>query len=333
MLHSEAKVMQHWKGDINTPLVSICTITYNHEDFIAEAIESFLMQETCFPFEVVMDEDCSTDGTAEIIRAYVEKYPNIIKANLRDNNVGAMENSIQNMTRAKGKYIALCEGDDYWTDTSKLQIQVDKMEKYKKYKMSFHLASELSNRGNIMPSLENDSDVMLSTQDIITSDFHFVQTNTIIFHSEALKNLNLELLSRSPVGDVWIRLAASMPNGAIQINRVMGTYRVLSSGSWSQSMNEGSRFLKYVYEMIQSIDEFDRYWNYKYTKEFRIYKNKFIKAVIKKKNISGVDKKYFISRHTSDINLMNSLWNMLYSHGWVINILEITKRKFVLWYK
>ena len=137
---NEQEILKNWKGDLNSPLVSICTITYNHEKYIAEALDSFLMQETNFPFEIAIDDDCSTDNAAEVITKYVEKYPNIIKANLREKNIGGMKNFIENTKRAKGKYIALCEGDDYWTNPLKLQKQVDFLESHKEYNMVFHNA-------------------------------------------------------------------------------------------------------------------------------------------------------------------------------------------------
>ena len=89
---TEQEVMKNWKGDTEIPLLSICTISYNHEKYIAEALDSFLIQETDFPFEIVIDDDCSPDGTANIIEQYIEKYPNIINANLRKINVGMMKN-------------------------------------------------------------------------------------------------------------------------------------------------------------------------------------------------------------------------------------------------
>ncbi len=137
---TEQIIMKNWKGDANTPLVSICTITYNHEKYIAEALDGFLMQKTNFPFEIVIDDDCSTDGAADLIKRYIEKFPNIIKANLREKNVGFMINSIGNLKRAKSKYLAFCEGDDYWTDQLKLQKQVDFLESHKEYSMVFHNA-------------------------------------------------------------------------------------------------------------------------------------------------------------------------------------------------
>ena len=110
---------------MNKPLVSIASITYNHEKFIAQAIDSFLMQETDFDFEIIIGEDCSTDDTLKIIKEYKAKYPDIIKLITSESNVGMMTNFIRTLEACSGKYIALCEGDDYWTDTLKLQKQVN----------------------------------------------------------------------------------------------------------------------------------------------------------------------------------------------------------------
>ena len=137
---TEHQVMKNWNKDNSKPLVSICTITYNHEKYIADALDSFLMQETDFPFEILIDEDCSLDSTADIIRTYMKKFPNIINATLRDKNLGGGINSIENYKKAKGKYIALCEGDDYWTDPLKLQKQVNFLESHEEYNMVFHNA-------------------------------------------------------------------------------------------------------------------------------------------------------------------------------------------------
>ena len=130
---TEAEIMKNWKGDISKPVASICTMTYNLEKYVSEALDSLLMQETDFPFEMVIDDDCSSDRTVEIIKQYVEKFPNIINVNFRKKNVGMRMNFVKNMQRANGKYIALCDGDDYWTDPLKLQKQVDFLEKNDEY--------------------------------------------------------------------------------------------------------------------------------------------------------------------------------------------------------
>jgi len=131
----ESKIMQNWKYDISTPLVSICCATYNHENYIAEAIESFLIQETNFPFEILIRDDSSTDKTAKIIQKYAQKYPLIIHPIYEEENTYSKGiRPMQELFKvAKGKYIALCEGDDYWTDSLKLQKQVDFLEKNDEY--------------------------------------------------------------------------------------------------------------------------------------------------------------------------------------------------------
>lgn len=130
---NEKEIMKNWQGNLSKPIVSVCTITYNHEKYIAEAMDSFLMQETDFPFEIVIGEDCSMDGTREVIEKYIEQYPSIIKLIVSEKNLGMQENGKRTMKACTGKYIALCEGDDYWTDVRKLQIQKDFLEENKAY--------------------------------------------------------------------------------------------------------------------------------------------------------------------------------------------------------
>lgn len=116
------------------PLVSICCITYNHAPYIRQCLDGFLMQKTNFPLEVIINDDCSTDGTTDIIREYELKYPNIIKPIYHDENL--YSKGIRGMfatfcfPKARGKYIALCEGDDYWIDVFKLQKQIEYLEKH-----------------------------------------------------------------------------------------------------------------------------------------------------------------------------------------------------------
>lgn len=119
---------------METVVVSVHCLTYNHEKFIAEAIESFLMQKTNFKFEILIHDDASTDRTPEIIKEYELKYPGLIKPIFQTENQYSKRKSfntlnLNNLIRAKGKYIAVCEGDDYWIDPYKLQKQVDMMEK------------------------------------------------------------------------------------------------------------------------------------------------------------------------------------------------------------
>ena len=114
------------------PLVSVHIITYNHKPYIAQAIEGALQQRTSFPFEIVIGEDCSTDGTREIVFAYQKRYPKAIRVVTSDHNVGAFANSSRVHAACSGKYIAYCDGDDWWHHSRKLQKQVDYLEAHPK---------------------------------------------------------------------------------------------------------------------------------------------------------------------------------------------------------
>lgn len=127
---------------MNSPLVSICCLTYNHRPFIEKCLESFLMQKTTFPVEILIHDDCSTDGTDDVIREYAKKYPELIYPLFEEENQyskpGRESMDFFNYRRAHGKYIAYCEGDDYWIDPLKLQKQVDFMEANQEYSVTFH---------------------------------------------------------------------------------------------------------------------------------------------------------------------------------------------------
>ena len=110
------------------PLVSVCMTTYNHEKFISQAIESVLCQRTTFGVEVVIGEDCSTDNTLAICRQYEAQYPDIVRIIASDHNIGMHANYRRTIEACRGKYIAMCDGDDWFTDENKLQIQVEELE-------------------------------------------------------------------------------------------------------------------------------------------------------------------------------------------------------------
>jgi len=138
-LRTEQEIMQRWKADPCKPLVSISCTTYNHEKYIEDALEGFLIQETNFPFEILIHDDASTDSSAEIIREYEVQYPNLFKPIYQTKNQyskGKNPNVEFLFPKAKGKYIAFCEGDDYWTDQKKLQNQVDFLECNPEYGLS-----------------------------------------------------------------------------------------------------------------------------------------------------------------------------------------------------
>ena len=150
-LRTEAEIIATWKSDSNNPVVSICCTTYNHESYVENAIEGFLIQETDFPFEILIRDDFSTDKTAKIVKQYVERYPQLIKPILEKENTFSkgVKPLLQLYKIAKGEYIAICEGDDYWTDPLKLQKQGDFLEKNDEYVITYTSVEAFDNNGII----------------------------------------------------------------------------------------------------------------------------------------------------------------------------------------
>ena len=170
------------------PLVSICCVTYNHEPYIRQCLDGFMMQKTDFPFEVIIHDDASTDGTADIIREYEARYPGIIKPIYQKENqyskgVGISETYVY--PRAQGKYIAICEGDDYWIDPYKLQKQVDFLEGHSEYSMCSTAYREIYGH--------EKKDIVLSTCNVSYSNgviYNFTRTLTIVYRKEMLLKSN-----------------------------------------------------------------------------------------------------------------------------------------------
>lgn len=173
--------------------VSILCTAYNHEKYIRQTLESFLMQKTNFKYEVLIHDDASTDNTAVIIKEYEEKYPNIIKSIYQKENQYSKGISIISTylyPEARGKYIALCEGDDYWTDPLKLQKQFDALEANLGIDMCAHAAITVKAAtrkaiGEIAPS---DKKTIFTTQEIITGGGGFVATNSLFYRRKLIEN-------------------------------------------------------------------------------------------------------------------------------------------------
>lgn len=153
------------------PTISISVITFNQEKYIAETLSGILSQKVNFNIEIVLTDDCSTDNTTKICQEYAAKFSNI-KFHQNTTNAGMMVNFMENLNKCTGKYIAICEGDDFWTDEHKLQIQVDFLEKNPSYIGAFHNASVMEN-GIIVQQEEKSH-----TKDVFTK---MILSETILF--------------------------------------------------------------------------------------------------------------------------------------------------------
>ena len=254
------------------PLVSICCITYNHESYIRETIEGFLMQKTKFPIEVLIHDDASTDKTADIIREYENKYPDIIKPIYQFDNKYSKGISVSvtyNFPRARGKYIAMCEGDDYWTDPSKLQKQVDFMEVNPDCSLCFHASKSIRNNNPNDYTLHRPKDIPLhykfEMKHAILGGGGFMATNSMLFHRKYIQD-RPAWMEKTPVGDLPLMLLLASKGKIGYIDEVMSVYRVMSSStSWSASMQDRTRRRTHHYAILEMWDNFDDWTEKKYS--------------------------------------------------------------------
>jgi glycosyltransferase involved in cell wall biosynthesis len=205
--------------------VSICSITYNHEKYISEAIESWLKQQTNFDFEIVIGEDCSSDNTKSIINNYREKYSGKISLISSDENIGMIPNFMRTLDACQGEYIAFCEGDDYWIDPYKLQKQVDFMEKNPEYSMCVHNAivdfEDDENKTHFFNEATQKS--ILTTIDLI--DKWSFATGSMLFRAKHLPRMERDLSSKIHNGDLYLALMVSLGGPIKYIPNVMSVYR------------------------------------------------------------------------------------------------------------
>jgi glycosyltransferase involved in cell wall biosynthesis len=172
---------------MNTPIVSIAVTTYNQENFIAETLDGILMQKTNFNFEIVIGEDCGTDNTIDILKKYKIKYPDKIKLLDSIKNYGIELNLLRTIKKCIGKYIAICDGDDYWIDENKLQNQVDFLEKNQDYGTIATLRKDFIQEHNILKNIIksfSESYKTISFENFLYKNF--ITPSTVLFRKKLM---------------------------------------------------------------------------------------------------------------------------------------------------
>ena len=256
---TQEKVMQNWNGEI--PLVSVCCITYNHEPYIAQSLDGFLMQKTSFPFEILIHDDASTDRTADIIREYEKKFPNLIKPIYqKENQYSKGFTSVSetwNFPRAQGKYIALCEGDDYWIDENKLQMQVDFLENNPEYGMCYTKAKQFIQKKRKFSRRRFGTDVR-DFEDLLFNG-NRVPTLTTVFRKDLLNSYLKGIYPQDKgwlMGDYPMWLYFAHESKVKFFDKVTSVYRVLeNSASHSRNIEKSVNFTKSVWEIQNFFSE------------------------------------------------------------------------------
>lgn len=323
---SQEEIMKNWYiNNSNNPLVSIRCITYNHEPYIVQALDGFLMQKTTFPFEIVVHDDASTDRTADIIREYQAKFPKIIKPIYEiENQYSKHDGSLDRIMIAacKGKYIAFCEGDDYWIDENKIQMQVDFLENNSDYgicytKANVYIQKSKTFRKKAIGSIVNDFDDLLQNTNRIPTLTTCIRKQ---LYNEYLKDVQPQN-KEWKMGDYPIWLYISYNSKIKFFDLITSVYRVLdNSASHSNDLNRMFLFEKSVdmirifyskkYKVNIEVRSDDYIWFYVYVNSLRYAYNKE-KALLLKTYYKKLDYKN-IKMHIYNVFATYQLfWNVL----------------------
>lgn len=261
----------------NELMVTIRCLAYNHEPYIRQCLEGFVMQKTNFRFEAVVHDDASTDGTAAIIREYAEKYPDIIKPIFEtENQYSKRDGSLTRIVNKHvfGKYVAICEGDDYWIDPLKLQKQVDFMEVHPKHSMCFHAHNICYNDGTtaVIQMYDNNMEIC-PINDLILGDADIVATNSMLYRRE-LYIEKPSWVQKLSFGDFTLELVLAERGFVGYLKDIMSCYRLNSLGSWNSSINNDiKKQIKHRKERILMWNEYNKWTNYSHS--YPVYKMLF----------------------------------------------------------
>ncbi len=263
--------------------VSVICTTYNQEKYIRDTLDGLVMQKTNFPFEIIVHDDASPDSTADIVREYEAKYPDLIRPIYETENQYYNKGVIRRVCseKARGRYFAFCEGDDYWTDPLKLQKQFDFMEAHPDYSLcacSVDWVDQLS--GKIIPKGRTDKDKDVSIEDLILEK----KGRLFVFVSYFLKREYYENQPSwdFPIGDYPLAVYAAMNGKVHMLADVMCVYRYNAAGSWSQRMNGDEQRKRVSERMITSLENMNRFSGGKYEKVIheRILSQRYICALM-----------------------------------------------------
>jgi len=241
------------------PLVSISCVTFNQAPYIRECLDGFLMQQTDFAFEIIINDDASTDGTKEIIEEYTKKYPEIFfpfyqTENQYSKGIRGMMLRF-NFPRCRGKYIALCEGDDYWTDPLKLQKQVNFLEENEDVNLCFHRANLLQNNEFILHPIPDGFEGKSFSYIELLRHFNFITTASVVFRKPEKFHFPKWYFSL-PFGDLGMYKLFLDEKKIHCLKDVMSVYRIHEKGVWSSlSQIKGhENYLRFYQNIYQALN-------------------------------------------------------------------------------
>lgn len=255
---------------MNNPVVSVIVTTYNHEKYIAECLDSILMQEGCPDFEVIIGNDCSTDGTGKIIDDYANKYPDKIRVLPRPKNLGMLNNMKDCFANANGDFIAICEGDDYWTDKRKLKKQYEALCADDKARLVFNdivLLEENDEKKKLTPHLKSEKAELsnkITIQDVIKNKNPIANFSCCMYKKEALDLVPISYYEDKENADFLFNLyVLDKTEYALFLKDKMSVYRINPQGLWSGLPSNEKLIMNCV-----AIYKCNKIFGDKYKKEF-----------------------------------------------------------------
>lgn len=274
--------------NLNDDILTIYCLTYNHEKYIRKTLQGFVEQETKYKYKVIVHDDASTDRTRIIIEEFVKNYPDLFipiyqRENLYSKGVNIFKEIIEPMI--KTKYTAICEGDDYWCDKNKIELQINYLEKNVECSFCVHNTAFINENGKLIGKTFNAirRNINLSTQDIITNIYF--HTSSYMYRTELRKQMPKIFLAPE-VEDYPLTLYLSLHGYIHYIDRVMSCYRVGSINSWSERiLKNKNKAVIHNNSMILMLKRINNYTNYKYSKLFqqKIYYYVYNNILLEKK--------------------------------------------------
>ncbi|CAI6086429.1 hypothetical protein PAECIP112173_04983 [Paenibacillus sp. JJ-100] len=276
---------------------NVLLVTYNHEKYIKQAIESILEQKTNFKYEIIVADDCSTDQTINIISEYANEYPELFKLLPKQDNLGITLNYKRGFAACNGEYVAVLEGDDYWTDPQRLQKHVDFLESNKACVLTFNqfvVHDMKKKRHKVQPWSWDKSFQLINTSELVLDNF-IGNFSTCVYRTKNIKMIK-ESLYELTVYDWMTNIVVSQEGLIAYLPEVMSVYRLHPNGTWSQKDE-----VEKLKETIKLIDDYDNFLEKLYHEEFVIHKNRLMERisiiegpldVTNKESVKNIIKKY-----------------------------------------
>jgi glycosyltransferase involved in cell wall biosynthesis len=235
--------------------LSVVMITYNHGLYLKKAIESILNQITNFDFELIVSSDASPDNTDSVVESIINKHPkgNFIKYTSHQKNIGVMPNFYYALKQATGQYVALCEGDDYWTNENKLQIQVDFLEKNEKFAICYHAVSIDENNEIKHDTITKNTNKETTILDLAKGNF--MHTCSVVYRNYLFAEFP-NYFTQSPIGDYYLHMLNARFGNIYFFEENMANYRVHDSSYWS-SKKQAEREIIWVTFLKNILPDFD----------------------------------------------------------------------------